>query len=303
MKKYFLPIFLFTLLLLTCNFSFAQGVAVNTDGSTADPSAVLDVKSTAKGVLVPRMALSDRNLITSPAAGLLIYQTDNTPGFYYNAGTPVTPNWTLLGATGAGFTNGTAAGQIYLTGNTPFSPQSPQTVTGDVSISPTAVTSYNNVVPISKGGTGTASPSLAAGTNVTITGSFPNQTINSDSSIVSITIPILPVGASRMINVTSKNTFIAITPINTPAPTGSAQINLPASPTMGQMVYLSYQYTAVSFYNLQGFISPGTNSIISTTGLILPSPGGLVSLTNFTLSPVKGVELLWNGSVWRTISI
>ena len=31
--------------------------------------------------------MSDRDLITSPATGLLIYQTDNTPGFYYFNGT------------------------------------------------------------------------------------------------------------------------------------------------------------------------------------------------------------------------
>jgi hypothetical protein len=35
------------------------------------------------------------------------------------------------------------------------------------------------VVDIANGGTGTATPSLVAGTNITITGSFPNQTINS----------------------------------------------------------------------------------------------------------------------------
>jgi hypothetical protein len=174
MKKYLLLIILFISFLASINLGYAQGVAVNTDGSTADPSAVLDVKSTAKGVLVPRMALSDRNLITSPAAGLLIYQTDNTPGFYYNAGTPVTPSWTLLGATGAtgsagasgppgaGFANGSSAGQVYLTGSSPFSPQAPQSVTGDISISSTAVTSYNNIVPANKGGAGTINGILAA---------------------------------------------------------------------------------------------------------------------------------------------
>ena len=34
------------------------------------------------------------------------------------------------------------------------------------------------IVAVANGGTGTATPSLVAGTNVTITGSFPNQTIN-----------------------------------------------------------------------------------------------------------------------------
>jgi hypothetical protein len=177
MKKYLLLIVLFISSLASINLSYAQGVAVNTDGSTADPSAVLDVKSTAKGILVPRMAFSDRSLITSPATGLLIYQTDNTPGFYYNAGTPVTPNWTFLGAAGAigpagangptgppgaGFSNGTSAGQVYLTGSSPFSPQVPQTVTGDITISSTAVTSYNNIVPTNKGGAGAINGILSA---------------------------------------------------------------------------------------------------------------------------------------------
>ncbi|MCD4664358.1 MAG: hypothetical protein K8R68_03740, partial [Bacteroidales bacterium] len=63
-----------------------QGVAINTDGAQADVSAMLDVKSTTGGVLVPRMLESDRNTIGSPATGLLIYQTDNTPGFYFYNG-------------------------------------------------------------------------------------------------------------------------------------------------------------------------------------------------------------------------
>lgn len=46
-------------------------------------SAQLDVVSTTKGMLTPRMTQADRDLIASPATGLLIYQTDNTPGFYY----------------------------------------------------------------------------------------------------------------------------------------------------------------------------------------------------------------------------
>jgi hypothetical protein len=174
MKKYLLLIILFVSSLASVNFCYAQGVAINTDGSTADPSAVLDVKSTAKGVLVPRMALSDRNLITSPATGLLIYQTDNTPGFYYNAGIPATPNWIFLGATGpagangpagppgAGFSNGTSAGQVFLTGSSPFSPQGPQSVTGDITINSSAVTSYNNIVPANKGGAGAINGILSA---------------------------------------------------------------------------------------------------------------------------------------------
>src|ERR1700754_3432538 len=58
--------------------SLAQSVAINADSSLPDPSAILDLKSTGKGFLIPRMTLAQRNAIAVPAIGLLIYQTDNT---------------------------------------------------------------------------------------------------------------------------------------------------------------------------------------------------------------------------------
>ncbi|MBC5861866.1 hypothetical protein [Flavobacterium turcicum] len=78
----------------------AQSVAINTDGSTADPSAILDLKSTNQGVLVPRLTQTQRTAIATPATGLMVYQTDATAGFYYNAGTPATPNWQPIGGGG-----------------------------------------------------------------------------------------------------------------------------------------------------------------------------------------------------------
>ena len=81
-------IFLF---LLVCLFflttkTSAQSLAINTDGSNANASALLDVKSTAKGVLVPRMSRTERDAIASPATGLVVFQTDGTAGFYYYTG-------------------------------------------------------------------------------------------------------------------------------------------------------------------------------------------------------------------------
>jgi hypothetical protein len=71
----------------------AQGLAVNNDGSTADASALLDVKSTTKGMLIPRMTKTEKNSIASPANGLLVYQTgpDSTGFHYYNSS-----QWTWL---------------------------------------------------------------------------------------------------------------------------------------------------------------------------------------------------------------
>jgi hypothetical protein len=73
--------------LLISASAFAQNVGINSDGSSPNSSAMLDVKSTTKGMLVPRMSLAQRDQISSPATGLLVFQTDNTPGFYFYDGT------------------------------------------------------------------------------------------------------------------------------------------------------------------------------------------------------------------------
>jgi YVTN family beta-propeller protein len=62
----------------------AQSVGIGT--MTPDPSAKLEVASDTSGVLVPRMTAAQRDAITDPATGLLVYvTTDNT--FYYYDGT------------------------------------------------------------------------------------------------------------------------------------------------------------------------------------------------------------------------
>lgn len=105
---------LLTLILLNTILLNAQNnVGVGT--ATPDASAVLDVSSTTQGMLLPRMTLAQRDLIASPATGLLIFQTDNTAGFYLNSGTPAVPNWQPLG----GMTLPTQTGNAgkYLTTN------------------------------------------------------------------------------------------------------------------------------------------------------------------------------------------
>jgi trimeric autotransporter adhesin len=117
---------LFFLLLLALCMSVNAQVAINTDGSVPDNSAMLDVKSTAKGLLLPRMTQAQRNAIVSPANGLMIYQTDNSPGYYYNSGTSTSPSWVING-TGSGWgltgNSGTSAGTNFIgtTDNVPLS--------------------------------------------------------------------------------------------------------------------------------------------------------------------------------------
>jgi len=88
MKKTIHLISFILAVLLFTNTAKAQGVAVNTTGSPADTSAIMDVSSTTQGILVPRMLSAQRMAISGPANGLLVYQTDDAAGFYfYNAGT------------------------------------------------------------------------------------------------------------------------------------------------------------------------------------------------------------------------
>jgi uncharacterized protein (TIGR02145 family) len=92
--------FLF-LTFLYFNVSNAQNVGIGT--TTPDASAQLDVNSTSKGFLTPRMTAIQRSAISSPTNGLLVYQTDYPSGFYFfKEGV-----WTMLSET-TSYPNGAA---------------------------------------------------------------------------------------------------------------------------------------------------------------------------------------------------
>jgi hypothetical protein len=69
-----------------------QGVGINNTGANPNASAVLDMDATNRGFLTPRMTQAERDAIAAPATGLLIYQTDLTPGFRFYDGV----DWVFL---------------------------------------------------------------------------------------------------------------------------------------------------------------------------------------------------------------
>jgi len=87
-----LKITLSTLLILSGITLWSQ-VAINLDESNPDPSAMLDVKSTTKGFLMPRMTTAQRLAISSPAIGLSVYDIDLDSYSSYNGS-----QWTMLGS-------------------------------------------------------------------------------------------------------------------------------------------------------------------------------------------------------------
>ena len=82
MKKLFIFMILF---LLSRSLLFSQ-VSVTTDGSAPDSSAMLDVQSVNKGILIPRMTTDQRNAIVRPAEGLLIFNLTTGCIDYYLGG-------------------------------------------------------------------------------------------------------------------------------------------------------------------------------------------------------------------------
>src|SRR5215207_2453565 len=76
----------------------AQNVAINNDASVPDNSAILDIKSGSKGLLIPRFNSASIAAIVNPAKGLLVLDTVKNQ-LMVNMGTAIAPNWQTIVAT------------------------------------------------------------------------------------------------------------------------------------------------------------------------------------------------------------
>lgn len=97
----FIKIFIFFLCCVLYLPVYAQ-VGIGT--TNPDASSVLDVNSTSKGVLPPRLTTAQRDAITNPATGLIVFCTDcdsNRGCLSINLGVPASPNWTCVGTNSA----------------------------------------------------------------------------------------------------------------------------------------------------------------------------------------------------------
>lgn len=81
-----------TLLLLFMLFACCLNAQIGIGTTTPNPSSILDIESTSQGVLTPRMTTAQRTSIASPAEGLLVFDTDESAFYYYDAA-----SWVKLG--------------------------------------------------------------------------------------------------------------------------------------------------------------------------------------------------------------
>ncbi len=118
--------------------------------TTPHTSAKLDITSTDKGFLPPRMTSSQRTSIQNPATGLMVYQTDGTAGLYYYNGTAwiyiinSTTNVVSITNGGTGTTTATGTGSVVLS-------NTPTLITPNLGVA--SATSL--AVPLINGGSGT----------------------------------------------------------------------------------------------------------------------------------------------------
>ncbi|MBO6606090.1 hypothetical protein [Psychroserpens sp.] len=100
----------FCVFILSNELSAQVGVGT----TTPDESSILDIVSTDKGLLVPRLTTAQRDAIVNPANALLIFNSDSDE-FQYNSNTPATPIWIAFSLTP---TSTSAPGQSVKYSNT-----------------------------------------------------------------------------------------------------------------------------------------------------------------------------------------
>src|SRR5450631_224574 len=98
---------IFILALIFSHYSTAHSQNIGFGANAPDASAALDLTSSNKGLLIPRMNSSSITSIPNPAKGLLVYDSAKNQ-LLVNMGTAAAPDWeTIVAGSGWGLTGNT----------------------------------------------------------------------------------------------------------------------------------------------------------------------------------------------------
>ncbi|MBB4805553.1 hypothetical protein HNP38_000825 [Chryseobacterium defluvii] len=253
---------------LSGSFFLAQTGNVGINTSSPDSNAVLDVVSSDKGLLPPRVSLtstSSASPLTAHVAGMIVYNTatagDVTPALYYNDGT----KWVLGGAgTPAATTNNlTTSGNTITSNVNGISSTAPAINTNSLSLSGTSLTGTVN---------GIASNSLdltpaitAATTNTLVSGGTGNNTITSTVNGVSANTT-----AVKTVSNTSTGNSLSTT-VNGIAGTTVPMINTNALSLSGTSLTGTVNGIASNSLDLTPAVTAATTHTLSVSGNTLTS--------------------------------
>ena len=269
--------------------SFAQ-VGIGT--TTPDASAALEVKSTTKGFLLPRMTEVQMNAISNPAEGLMVYCLDCNPkGVYFYNGSSYTnisnsssmPS-ANLSCSNASINGTVTEGQVvsgtiiiipYAEGNGMDYPEAVYNSTGVTGL--TATLASGTLV---NGAGGLATGDLILNVTGTPSGSgVASFEINGGISTSSCTVNLTVAAATPSADLSCMNTSITGTATEGQSVNG-VSINIPYTNGNG-LAYSQVAYNSTGVTGLTATLASGTlsnntgNLVLNVTGT--PSGAGIAS--------------------------
>src|SRR5664279_3594997 len=141
---------------------FSQNVSINSTGDLPDTSAMLDVSSTTKGFLMPRMTTVQRDAIILPATGLALFNT-TLVAYQVNTGTTTSPVWSTLNSGSGSVSSVSVTSANGVSGTVANATTTPAITLTLGAITPASVAATGTVTGSNLSGTNTGNVTLGTG--------------------------------------------------------------------------------------------------------------------------------------------